>query len=359
VKNEDSRVNAKRWAWSEYPTILIVMLCLTSGQTLILSKYIDLWTMNIPLSFILVDTGYWGFMTLVFCLIIRHTRRKTWEEPMRMLSGAAKRVADGDFSVHIAPLRRDGKKDYIEVMFEDFNRMVEELGSIEMLTGDFVSNVSHEIKTPLSVIQSYAAALQKLELNEEMRREYTDTIIVAAKHLDTLVTNVLKLSKLETQEFRQDERAYDLCAQLAECALQFEEQWESKGITFTASMDDKAIIRTDAELALIVWSNLLSNALKFTKPGGTVTLSQTSDENTITVSVTDTGCGMSESTMTRIFDKFYQGDTSHSQEGNGLGLALAKRVIELLGGQISAKSSLGKGSTFTVSLKTTPQKEAP
>jgi signal transduction histidine kinase len=310
--------------------------------------------MNVPLSFILANIGYWSLMTLAFCLLIHRIRRKTWDVPMRMLSDAAKRVADGDFSVHIAPLRKDGKKDYVEVMFEDFNRMVEELGSIETLTGDFVANVSHEIKTPLSVIQSYATALRTLELSEETRREYTDTVIAASKHLDTLVTNVLKLSKLEAQEFRQDRREYDLCAQLAECALQFEEQWESKGITFTASMDDKAIIRADADLTPIVWNNLLSNALKFTEPGGTVVLLQTSDEDTVTVSVTDTGCGMSEATTTRIFDKFYQGDTSHSQEGNGLGLTLAKRVIELLGGHISAQSSPGEGSTFTVSLKVLP-----
>jgi signal transduction histidine kinase len=354
VNEKDSRVNAKRRVWSEYLIIWLVMLCLTSGQTLILSAHIDLWAIQAPLTFIWTSAGYWGFMTLVFCLMIRRIRRKTWGDPMQTLSSAARRVANGDFSVHIAPLRKDGKKDYVEVMFDDFNRMVEELDSIETLTGDFVSNVSHEIKTPLSVIQSYATAIQKMETDRITRLEYTNTIITAAQHLNTLITNILKLSKLETQEFRQDKREYDLCAQLAECALQFEEQWEAKSITFTADMENKAMICADAELTSIVWNNLLSNALKFTEPGGAVTLSQTSDEKAIAVSVTDTGCGMSEATMARIFDKFYQGDTSHSQEGNGLGLALTKRVIELLDGRIFVKSSPGEGSTFTAILKAAP-----
>jgi signal transduction histidine kinase len=326
------------------------MLCLTGGQALILSEYVDLWTAGVPFSFILANIGYWGLMTLVFCLIIRYIRRRTWDAPMRTLSDAAKRVADGDFSVHIAPLRKDGKKDYVEVMFEDFNRMVEELGSIETLTGDFVSNVSHEIKTPLSVIQSYATALRKPEIDEETRREYTDTIIAASKYLNTLVTNVLKLSKLETQEFRRDRREYDLCAQLAECALQFEEQWEAKNIAFAADMDDKCVIRADAELTYIVWNNLLSNALKFTESGGEVRLMQASEPDSVTVTVSDTGCGIDARIIGRIFDKFYQGDTSHSGEGNGLGLALTKRVTDILGGQISVTSDVGKGSSFSVTL---------
>jgi signal transduction histidine kinase len=348
-KYKDERVNAKRTIWAEYLIILLVMLCLTGGQALILAQYSDILT-DVPLSFLFANIGYWSLMTLVFCLITRHMRRKTWEKPMKTLSSAAKQVADGDFSVHVGPIRKDGKKDYVEVMFDDFNKMVTELGSIETLTGDFVANVSHEIKTPLSVIQSYAMALRKSDLSKNKRDEYADTIISASVHLNTLVTNILKLSKLETQEFVQDIGEYDLCAQLASCALQFEEQWEEKQITFTASMDDKCIISTDSELLSIVWSNLLSNAIKFTEPGGEVTLLQTSEADSTTVTITDTGLGIDTNIIERIFDKFYQGDTSHSGEGNGLGLALTKRVVEILDGQINVSSEVGKGSSFSVTL---------
>jgi signal transduction histidine kinase len=290
-------------------------------------------------------------MTLIFCLATWVIRKRTYDKPILILSEAAKQVAEGDFSVHIDPIRKDGKKDYVEVMFDDFNKMVDELGGIEMLTSDFVSNVSHEIKTPLAVIQSYAMALQKAEAGPEQRREYTNTIISASQKLNVLVANILKLSKLENQRIQPSAEEYDLCRQLCDCALSFESLWEEKNITFSAEMDDKAVVFADKSLLEIVWNNLLSNALKFTEPGGMVSLRQSSDEDTITVAISDTGCGITEETLQRIFDKFYQGDTSHSSEGNGLGLALSLRATELAGGTILAKSEPGAGSVFTVQLK--------
>jgi len=203
----------------------------------------------------------------------------------------------------------------------------------------------------MAIIQNYATALQAEDISLDQRREYTGTIIGAAQKLNTLVTNILKLSKLENQNIIPTLEKYDLSRQLADCALAFEDFLDEKNITFTVDMDDKVMVRADRTMLEIVWNNLLSNALKFTPPGGTITLTQTSDEDTLSVTVTDTGYGMDETTINRIFDKFYQGDTSHSQEGNGLGLALVLRVIELLGGQITAKSEPGAGSSFTVSLK--------
>jgi signal transduction histidine kinase len=285
-------------------------------------------------------------LVMVSINIVRHL---SWNRPIRYLSEAAKKIAKGDFSVRIAPIRRDGKKDYVEVMFDDFNIMVEELSTIETLKDDFIANVSHEIKTPLSVIQSYAAALKGDTLQAEERREYTQTIIEATQKLTELVTNILKLNKLENQEIMPEAKPFDLGEQLRRCAVAFEELWEQKNISFEADLDEINVCCDESMLG-IVWNNLLSNAVKFTGPGGSIFLKAKNEYTTAVVSIRDTGCGMAEAVKKRIFDKFYQGDTSHFREGNGLGLALVKKTVDLLGGTVNVESSPDQGSTFTVFL---------
>lgn len=349
---EDARIKINQFTWKEFALTYFVLLTLSAAQWMIYNEYIPFGRM--PAEYIFGMLGYWALVTAAFCLITHLQIRKKFDTPMRRLSKAAKDVAGGDFSIYLEPAHRSDKLDYMDVMFEDFNKMVEELGSIETLKDDFIANVSHEVKTPLSIIRSYATALKKEGLSPELRNEYTDTIITASENLTILVSNILKLSKLENQEIVPVDEPFDLCRQLCDCALAFEAAWERKGIEFEADIEDRAMIRTDEGMLEIVWHNLLLNALKFTERGGKVTLKQTSDGDTVTVSVSDTGCGMDEETMKHIFDKFYQGDTSRSGEGNGLGLALVMRVIELAGGSISVKSEPGKGSAFTVRLNVEP-----
>ena len=299
---------------------------------------------------VLIPTVYWALVAVSLTLYARWQIKKTYEEPMHRLAKATAKVAQGDFSVYVPPLHTADKLDYLDVMILDFNTMVEELGSIETLKTDFFSNVSHEMKTPLAVIQNYAQLLQKENLTEEERREYTDSILQSTRKLSSLITNILKLNKLEKQTIRPAPEQYDLCQQLCGCALQFEDAWEKKEIEFIAELEDRIIIEADPGLLELVWTNLLSNAVKFTPSGGTVTLTQTSNEQEVTVSVSDTGCGMDEKTLRHIYDKFYQGDTSHSTEGNGLGLALVQRILQLSNGTITVKSRVGQGSAFTVRL---------
>jgi signal transduction histidine kinase len=308
---------------------------------------------NISVQFLInAMIGWLVFSALVLTTLFSLYRYYYLNRPMRRLSEAAKKVASGDFSVRVAPFRKDGKKDYIEVMFEDFNTMAKELESIETLKNDFIANVSHEIKTPLAVIQSYAAALQNDALAAEDRHEYVKTIINSSQKLSALVSNILKLNKLENQEILPEASSYELGEQLRRCALAFEDLWERKNISFDADLDE-VTVRYDESMLEIVWNNLIANAVKFTASGGSVSLSlKKAAGGFAEVQIRDSGCGMDEETQKHIFDKFYQGDSSHSQEGNGLGLALVKKVIEITGDDIRVKSAAGEGTTFTVRLKT-------
>ena len=348
MKNTKSAVRQSHFPGS-LCVVYFVSLLLMSGGHMGLVTLINAKGWN-DIVAVLIPTVYWALVAVALTLYARWQIKKTYEEPMHRLAKATAKVAQGDFSVYVPPLHTADKLDYLDVMILDFNTMVEELGSIETLKTDFFSNVSHEMKTPLAVIQNYAQLLQKENLTEEERREYADSILQSTRKLSSLITNILKLNKLEKQTIRPAPEQYDLCQQLCDCALQFEDAWEKKDLEFIAELEDRIIIQADPGLLELVWTNLLSNAVKFTPPGGTVTLTQTSDEKEVTVSVSDTGCGMDEKTLRHIYDKFYQGDTSHSTEGNGLGLALVQRILQLSNGTIAVKSRVGQGSAFTVRL---------
>lgn len=206
------------------------------------------------------------------------------------------------------------------------------------------------MKTPISVIKNYAQLLQAGKALGKQEREYAKGIEDAASRLSALISNILKMNKLEHQRITLETEEYDVCRQLCESVLLFEEAMEEKEIALEADIEDAAMIKADADLMELVWNNLLSNAVKFTEPGGSIAVRQTSDESHIRVSVSDTGCGIVKGSINHIFDKFYQGDTSHSTEGNGLGLAMVKRVLELMDGEIQIISEEGKGSTFLVTL---------
>jgi signal transduction histidine kinase len=299
--------------------------------------------------------GYVFVTATLLMLLTAAVRHVSWSRPMRRLSEAARKIAQGDFSVRIAPLRKDGKKDFVEVMFDDFNTMTEELESIEMLKNDFISNVSHEIKTPLAAIQNYATDLQDDTLGPEERHEYLKTIITSSQKLSALVSNILKLNKLEHQEILPAAVSYNVSEQLRRCVLAFEDLWERKNITIKADLDEITVCYDESMLE-IVWDNLIANAVKFTAPDGSITLTLKKLAGFAVVRISDSGCGMDEETQKHIFDKFYQGDSSHSQEGNGLGLALVKKVIDITGAKISVTSKAGEGTTFTVRLKMLDQR---
>lgn len=294
---------------------------------------------------------YWGIAVFVAVSVITFTRYFFIDRPIRQLSMATMQVASGDFSIRLEPYPLSSKSGYINMMYQDFNKMVEELSSIELLKSDFASNISHEIKTPLAVIQNYTALLQTPDLSSLQRTEYINTICNATEQLTSLVTNVLRLSKLESQSIRPAAKPYNVCRQLSDCVMAFADRLEGKQIEFSADMEDSAIVVADESIMEIVWNNLLSNAIKFTEHGGQIILTQYSDHDSVIVSVEDNGCGIDGATIKHIFEKFYQGDTAYSQEGYGLGLALTAKIVALSDGDIRVASEPGKGSIFTVQLK--------
>lgn len=344
----DKRVKRKIFPVFMILSVFVVFGLFTTIQMKIIGNAIDLHSISRYSQSAIF--GVWLLAAVVFSLWTNYQVDRHYQKPIEEFSEAAREVASGDFSVYLAPHHTADKYTHLDVLFMDFNKMVEELGSIETLKTDFFSNVSHEIKTPLAVIQNNAELLRLEGITQEKSAEYTENILHATRRLSNLITNMLKLNKLENQTIKPVPQRYDLCAQLCECALQFEDLWERKGIEFEADIEEKTMIEADAGLLELVWTNLLSNAIKFTPSGGTVTLSQVSQENGITVCVADTGCGMEEATKKRIFEKFYQGDTSHSTEGNGLGLALVKRILQLSDGSIEVESEAGQGTVIIVRL---------
>ena len=295
--------------------------------------------------------AYYLIMAAIVYRLILYFVKVNYSKHLQKISEATRKVTKGDFSVEIELDESLKDNSYINIMFRDFNTMVAELNSIESLKDDFISNVSHEIKTPLSIINNYTTALKDKDLPEKIREEYIEIVIESTEKLSDLVTNILRLSKIENRKILPEKKEYDLCRQLSDCALSFEEVWEEKNIEFIADMEDRVIINDNFVFLDIIWHNLLSNAFKFTENGGTVSLIQTSDEEFVTVKIKDTGCGIDEETQSHIFDKFYQGDTSHAEEGNGLGLALVQKIAERNNYEISVESEIGKGTEFTVKIK--------
>ena len=343
---DDPRVTAPIVSWKIILVIIGTVFLFVAAQTAVISRYLD----NVA-AMVSVLTSYLTFVCMVFALGIWVYWRQTTGKPLRRIARAARRVASGDFGVQLPSGRKNGNMNEIDVLSADFNTMVRELAGNEMLKSDFIANVSHEIKTPLSIIQSYTKALRDGAAPPDQREQYMDTVIEAAGRLNAMITNILKLSKLENQQIFPTPETYQLGEQLRRCALGFMEKWQAKDIDFEIDVEDVAVC-CDAELMELAWNNLLSNAVKFTPPGGKISLRSHTGEGKVYVTVRDTGCGMDAETARRAFEKFYQGDSSHASEGNGLGLALARKVVDIAGGRISVESEPGKGSAFTVELNT-------
>ncbi|ADL52629.1 HAMP domain-containing sensor histidine kinase [Clostridium cellulovorans] len=267
--------------------------------------------------------------------------------PIVIFSRATMKVAKGNFNIYL-----DEDKVHIHEVTEmtrNFNIMVKELSNIETFRNDFVANVSHEFKTPIAAIEGYATLLQDDNLTKEEKDEYVSKILMKTRHLSSLAGNILKIARLENQEIVVEKKNYRLDEQIRQALLSLETKWTAKNINLDIEMDSVNYYGNE-ELLMQVWINILGNAVKFTSENGTISIALQKVENNIVATISDDGIGMSKDTQKHIFEKFYQGDKSHYEAGNGLGLTLVKRIIDLCDGKIQVKSELGIGTMFIVNL---------
>ena len=334
-------------------SVLIFLILIGSGVMSILALllvriiYRDLFLTAAPLTLIsvafvastVIGTGISLFVSRFFL------------KPVDTLIESVGKIAKGDFSV-----RMTNKNNVFEIteLINSVNNMAEELGRTEMFRNDFINNFSHEFKTPIVSIKGFAKQLQKDNISEEQKKEYIDIIVNESDRLASMSSNILLLTKFENQQIVTDKTKFYLDEQIRKCILLLEKQWSRKNINL--NLDLKEILYySNEEMMSHIWLNILGNAVKFTPDGGTIAVKCYQDLNSVSVIVSDNGIGMDDKTQKHIFDKFYQGDSSHKSSGNGLGLALARRVVILCGGKISVKSQKGKGTTFIVRLPVTNQ----
>lgn len=280
---------------------------------------------------------------LVGTLLSAYISRRIFE-PMLRLSEASKQVARGDFSVRVDT---DTQINEIRETCENFNAMVENLSRIETLSNDFVANVSHEFKTPITAIEGYAMLLQDPSLSEEERDDCVERILKNTGRLSDLVGHILTLSKIENRSGALERRAFRLDEQIRRAIVELEPKWSAKSCELAVELP---VILYDGNEGLLaqVWTNLLDNAIKFSPAGGVISVSAREEEGRVLVSVGDQGPGVAEENLAHIFDKFYQADTSHKAEGNGLGLALVREIAQVHGGSVSVRND--GGAIFTVEL---------
>lgn len=329
------------------PILLVVFGCLILSTILTAVFYFFL-TVVLQLSvshmffiYFLILTGIVALTSALLSRIISSIWAKSQKEIDRIL----REIANGNFDVQVDLTKNKN----INKTIEDINKVLQELKGVKILRNDFISNFSHEFKTPLVNINGFAELLLSDDLTEKERKEYAKIIYDESNRLATLSQNTLLMNKLSSQAIVQNRTTYALDEQLRQCIAQFMREINAKNLQVECDARPVSYCG-DKELLQRVWINLLSNAIKFSDENGKLTVELDSDEKNATIKITDSGCGMSEETAKHAFDEFYQGDSSHKTEGNGLGLSIVQRIIQLCNGSIAVSSAPGKGSTFTVAL---------
>lgn len=320
-------------------TVFFLALVLSIGLILLLNLLFDFSNSVFSISMVMVASFSCAGLLAAFM-------NSFIFKPIRAISRAMRSVAKGDFKMQLNISSRIRE---IQEIYESFNIMVNELDATEILQSDFVSNVSHEFKTPINAIEGYATLLQNTQSPNEEQRQYVDKILLNTHRLSGLVGNILLLSKVENQSIAAVRTSFRLDEQIRQSIFLFEQQWAEKEIDFDVDMEE-IVFRGSEGMMFHIWNNLISNAIKFNYSGGTIRILLNKVEKEIHFVIENSGEWIPDEKLAHVFDKFYQVDRSHKQEGNGLGLALAKRIVEINGGNISAENIPSGGCRFKVSL---------
>ena len=339
VRNEQRNRFSLRTRLTVFVTVeMLICILIAYGVDQLFNSVLP-WT--VPLELELVG------VCLLIGVLVTSRMSKYFFNPIKKLRGAMDKVAEGDFSVR---LEEKSSKEIMEI-YAGFNLMANGLSATEILQSDFVSNVSHEFKTPINAIEGYSTLLQGSENLDDDQKEYVDKILFNTQRLSSLVGSILLLSKLENQQIPTNQTEYRLDEQIRQSVVALETAWVQKDIELDVDLDRVSYLGNE-QMMRHVWDNLISNAVKFSPQGGMVKLRLTQKARKLIFTIEDQGPGLSEDAQKHVFDKFYQGDSSHKQEGNGLGLALAKRILTIEKGQITAENIHEGGCRFTVTLQT-------
>ena len=345
MKREKTKLKSKE-SFLLLKWILLIAVCLILGG--VLSFALILMSANLLNNDQYINpiwiVGMVPLMTLVALPVTYLIYRQVTKNVTVLVRSMAK-VAGGDLDTYIPTAEAKDFKD----VFENFNKMVAEIQSLEAIRTTMFDNLSHELKTPIASISGFAKILDEKELSDGKKKQYLKIILTESDKLDKLVKSILLLSKLNAQEIVTNKEPYSLTEQLQDCVIALENDWTAKNIDISAELDE-VIYNGEKQLLSSLWTNLVSNAIKYTEKGGAVTLSLTTKEDSIVVKISDTGIGMSAETIKHIFEPHYQADGSHTLGGQGLGLSIVKRIVKLMDGTIAVESKENEGSTFVVEL---------
>lgn len=326
--------------------VFMIMICssILSGIILILLNQYNIFAQVESARILFLITGL--ITSTIIGTILTYPLGKYLLKPLEELIEATREVSKGDFSIKVKEVK---KNNIFSELIRSFNTMTKELSGIEMFRKDFINNFSHEFRTPIVSIRGFARQLKNISLTDEKSQEYIEIIIRESERLTNMSTNILFLTKLENQEIITDKKVFSLDEQIRNCILLLQMEWERKDINLNIELDYIEYC-SDEEMLSHVWLNLLGNAIKFSRDKGEITIKCRDEIGHIMVKISDNGIGMKGETVHQIFEKFYQGDSSRTTEGNGLGLSLVKRIVDLCGGKIDIESYLGNGTDITVRL---------